>query len=112
MFETELAAKGELRRLKIKERAQGEAGLNIVDELRIAALECTKRLAPYGKSIYDATEFFLKYLEAGKSELCSALIEAAIFFSPRRSCGANFNLVAPTHLTCQISALEINETLH
>ena len=78
MFETELAAKDELRRLKIKQRAQGEAGLNIADELRIAALECTKRLAPYGKSIYDATEFFLKYLEAGKSELCSALIERYI----------------------------------
>jgi hypothetical protein len=26
--------------------------------------------------------------------------------------GANFNLVAPTHLTYEISALEINETLH
>jgi len=74
MFETELAAKDELRRLKIKNRAQGEAGLNIADELRVAAVECTERLSPYGKSIYDATEFFLEYLAAGKSELCSVLI--------------------------------------
>jgi hypothetical protein len=35
--------------------------------------------------------------------------EAAIFLSSRRSCGANFNLVVDTHLTYQISALEINE---
>jgi integrase len=74
MFETELAAKDELRRLKIKNRVQGEAGLNIADELRVAALECTKWLEPYGKTIYDATEFLLKSLEAGQSELCSDLI--------------------------------------
>src|SRR5437899_1605273 len=78
MFETELAAKDELRRLKIKNRAQGEAGLNIADELRVAAVECTRRLDPYGKSIYDATDFFLEYLAAGKSELCSVLIDRYI----------------------------------
>src|SRR6266446_3646923 len=78
MFETELAAKDELRRLKIKNRVQGEAGLNIADELRVAALECTKRLEPYGKTIYDATDFLLKSLQEGQSELCSSLIERHI----------------------------------
>jgi hypothetical protein len=34
------------------------------------------------------------------------------FFSSRRSCGANFNLVVDTYLTYQITALEINETMH
>jgi integrase len=77
-FETEEDAKDELRRLKIKERAGGEAGLSIPDELRVAALECTKRLATHGKTIYDATEFFLKYLETSRSAKASVYLQRYI----------------------------------
>jgi integrase len=78
MFETETAAKDELRRLQIKHNRQGEEGLNMSDSLRVAALECTKLLRPFNKTIYDATRYYLDHLEAGQSELTSELVRGYI----------------------------------
>ena len=76
MFETMTAAKDELRKLKIIHESNGQAGLNLTDNLRLAAVECTKLLRPYGKTIYDATKHYLEYLEADKSELTTELIKS------------------------------------
>ena len=76
MFETMTAAKDELRKLKIIHESNGQAGLNLTDNLRLAAVECTKLLRPYGKTIYDATKHYLEYMEAGKSELTTELIKS------------------------------------
>ena len=70
------AAKDELRKLKIIHESNGQAGLNLTDNLRLAAVECTKLLRPYGKTIYDATKHYLEYLEADKSELTTELIKS------------------------------------
>ena len=48
MFETETAAKDELRKLRIIHESNRQAGLSLADNLRLAAVECTKLLRPYG----------------------------------------------------------------
>jgi integrase len=75
-FTTKQKADEEFTRLKIKRRKEGENALRISDALRITALECEQKLAPFGKTIQDATEFYVHYLQqALRSISVSELIE-------------------------------------
>jgi integrase len=75
-FRTEAKAKKELTRLKIKQRKEGENALALSDSLRIMALECAGELQSFGKTIRDATDFYVKYLrEALRSVTVGALID-------------------------------------
>jgi len=62
-FKTKSDATAELERLKIKFRGAGEKALEVTDELRLAALKCARRLGAYGKTIVDATDHYIRYLE-------------------------------------------------
>jgi integrase len=63
-FATKTDALAELARIKIKLRREGQEALELPDWLRVAALACTKRLRAYpGKTIVDATDHYIKYLE-------------------------------------------------
>jgi integrase len=62
-FKTKSDATAELDRIKIKFRDAGEKALEVTDELRLAALKCARRLQPYGKTIVDATDHYIRYLE-------------------------------------------------
>ena len=66
-FKDARAAAAELERLKIKARRQGQAGLEMPDQLRSMAVDCARRLKPYGKTIADATAFYLHRLAAEES---------------------------------------------
>ena len=66
-FKNARAAKEELERLKIKARRHGQAGLDMPDALRAEAVDCARRLKPYGKTIVDATNFYLHHLAAEES---------------------------------------------
>jgi integrase len=75
-FQTEAKAEKELARLKIKQRKEGQNALSVSDSLRIMALDCAGDLQPFGKTIRDATDFYLKYLtEALKSVTVGALVD-------------------------------------
>jgi integrase len=74
-FETEAEAKEELRNLQIKSRRQGQAGLNMSDSLRVMAVDCARQLKPHGKTILDATSFYLNHLAATESACVEKLIE-------------------------------------
>jgi integrase len=75
-FRTEAKAEKELARLKIKQRKEGQNALSLSDSLRIMALECAEKLKPFGKSIEDATKYYLKFLrDAERSVSVSALID-------------------------------------
>jgi hypothetical protein len=74
-FETEAKAEEELRNLQIKARRQGQAGLDISDALRAMAVDCARQLKPYGKTILDATNFFLHHLAATQSKHVEKLVE-------------------------------------
>jgi integrase len=52
-----------LRRIQIRQRMEGEAGLRISDALRAEAAEAQRRLEPHGRTIREAVDFFLKHLK-------------------------------------------------
>jgi integrase len=75
-FATEEAAEKELVRIKTKQRKEGENALKLPDALRIMALESAEKLKPFGRTIVDATEFYLKFLrDAERSISLSDLVE-------------------------------------
>ena len=74
-FETEAKAEEELRNLQIKARRQGQAGLDMSDSLRAMAVDCARRLKAHGKTILDATGFYLNHLAASKSARIGKLVE-------------------------------------
>jgi integrase len=49
---------------KIQQENYGTAALSISDGLRVEATECSRKLALHGKSLRDATEFYLAHLNA------------------------------------------------
>src|SRR5215475_1542167 len=61
-------AKGEaetfVRQLEIKAENLGSRAVHIDPRIHIMALECHDRLAPYGKTLADATEFLCKHLDS------------------------------------------------
>jgi integrase len=74
-FETVGEANEELGRLKIKARQQGQAGLDIPDDLRAQAVDCARRLKAFGKTIRDATDFYVRHLAASESAQVDKLVD-------------------------------------
>lgn len=75
-FRTKATADKELARLKIKRNREGENALLLSDTLRIMALECAEKLKPFGRSIQDATDYYLKFLrDAERSISFSVLVD-------------------------------------
>src|SRR6516164_6671736 len=75
-FATEDAAEKELARIKTKQRKEGENALKLSDALRVMALESAEKLKPFGRTIVDATNFYVKFLrDVERSVSLSALIE-------------------------------------
>ena len=75
-FATREKAETALARMKIKQRKEGENALRLSDSLRLMALECAQELQPFGKTLKQATEFYVRYLrDAQRSISVSALIE-------------------------------------
>jgi integrase len=62
-FTTEAKANEALKKWDRRIRKEGEDALAISQELRILAAKCAKRLEPFEKSIWDATEFYIEHLE-------------------------------------------------
>ena len=62
-FTSEAEAKEELKKWDKRVRKEGEDALGISPELRVLAAKCAKRLEPFEKSIWDATEFYIEHLE-------------------------------------------------
>ena len=75
-FRTKTEAKKELARLKIKQRKEGENALSLSDSLRVMTLECAGELQSFGKTVRDATDFYVKFLrESLRSVTVGALID-------------------------------------
>lgn len=47
---------------KVQHANHGAASLSVPEKLRVEALDCAERLAKHGKSLRDATDFYLEYL--------------------------------------------------
>ncbi len=68
-FTTEAEAKEELKKWDRRIRKEGEDALAISQELRILATQCAKRLEPFEKPIWDATEFYIEHLERMRAHI-------------------------------------------
>ena len=62
-FRTKAEADIELARIKKKRTREGEDALMIPDGLRIMARDCDALLAPFSKTLLDATTFYLAHLQ-------------------------------------------------
>jgi integrase len=83
-FKTQTAAEQELTRIKIKQKREGQDALQLSDSLRIMALEVSRDLRPFNKTLRDAGDFLLKYLrEAHKSITVEALVTEALAMQKR-----------------------------
>ena len=80
-FKTKGEAKTWLNQTKIKLENEGIAALSIPDELRLMAAEWAAKLSPHGKTIADASRFYLDYIQRTErsctfAELSASFIEA------------------------------------
>jgi len=84
-FKTKSDAAAELDRIKIKFRDAGEKALEVTDELRLAALKCARRLEAYGKTIVDATDHYIRYLEDSQRSCTVAQLRDEFLESQRKA---------------------------
>jgi hypothetical protein len=63
-FPTRRKAAAWLRKTLARIRKEGEGAVHMPEGLRVEATKCAVLLAPYGKTLTDATNHFLAYLEA------------------------------------------------
>ncbi len=81
VFETKEEAKVEAAFKDAQLKKSGTEGANIPSRLREMAKECAERLSAHGKTIADATDFFVSHLKATEkscnaSELVNELLAA------------------------------------
>jgi len=63
-FEKKAEAETFVRQLEIKAENLGSRATHIDPRLHVMAIECHDKLAPYGKTLADATDFLCKHLNA------------------------------------------------
>lgn len=77
-FRTRAEAELELARLKIVQRKEGDAGTELGAQGRIEAVRCRERLARFGKTITDATDFLLEHLEREEKARATLTVDKLI----------------------------------
>lgn len=68
-FKDEKSAKAKLKELTKKRRKEGEDALALSHDFRVLAAKCAERLKPFGKTLWDATEFYFEHLLRTKDSL-------------------------------------------
>ena len=68
-FKDANSANAKLKELTKKTRKEGEDALALSHDFRVLAARCSERLQPFGKTIWDATEFYLGHLERTKDSV-------------------------------------------
>jgi len=63
-FKDKAEAQTFLRLAGVQQENYGTAALSISDALRVEAIECAETLQPYGKTLRDATKFYVAHLKA------------------------------------------------
>ena len=103
-FRSRGEAELELRRLKIKRTREGEESLGIPDTLRLEARDCASALAPFGKTIRQATDFYLEHLEAANRSITVNSLVKEFQASRVRACASSSHLVDLRHRLGQFCA--------
>ncbi|MEO7165926.1 MAG: hypothetical protein ABI016_02705, partial [Chthoniobacterales bacterium] len=98
-FETKEQAT-DFARLKNEElKRTGIEGASLPTKLRVEAKECAEQLREYGKTLRDATEFFVQHLKASEKS-CTAAQLVAELLAAKKADGAS-----QTHLADMRSRL-------
>lgn len=63
-FKEKAEAETFMQLAEVQQENYGTAALSISDALRVEAIECCEDLRPYGKTLRDATKFYLAHLKA------------------------------------------------
>jgi hypothetical protein len=63
-FKDKTEAETFMQLAEVQQENYGTAALSISDALRVEAIECSESLQPYGKTLRDATKFYLAHLKA------------------------------------------------
>ena len=91
-FKDEKLAKAKLRELTKKTRTEGEDALALSHDFRVLAAKCSERLKPFGKTLWDATEFYVEHLERTKDSVFVLVAAADYQESKKRA------KLSPKHL--------------
>ncbi|MBV8330989.1 MAG: hypothetical protein JOZ61_11060, partial [Verrucomicrobia bacterium] len=83
-FNDEKSAKAKLKELAKKTRKEGEDALALSHDFRVLAARCSERLKPFGKTLWDATEFYLEHLERTKDSVFVSVAAADYQESKKR----------------------------
>jgi integrase len=84
-FSDEKSAKEKLRELTKKTRKEGEDALALSHDFRVLAAKCSERLKPFGKTLWDATEFYIEHLERTKDSVFVSVAAADYQESKKRA---------------------------
>lgn len=63
-FETKGEAEAFVQQLYVKAENLGTRATHITQDLHVMAVQCADKLKPFGKTVADATEFYVRHLEA------------------------------------------------
>ncbi len=87
-FRTRTEAETFLQQFRIKQENLGTRATTIDQSLHVMAIECSDRLKPHGRTIADATNYFLQHLEATRN---SRTVEELIpeFLKSKQADGKN-----------------------
>ena len=80
-FPTKAEAKTWVEQTQVKLANEGLTALTIPDDLRIMAVKCAEELRPFGKTLADATSFYVAHIKRNErsctfTELVASFIEA------------------------------------
>jgi len=62
-FRSKVEAETKALQFRIARKNEGSAAFSIPEDLRIEALKCAERLRPFGKTLTDAVDYYLPYLQ-------------------------------------------------
>jgi integrase len=91
-FKDEKSAKGKLKELTKKTRKEGEDALALSHDFRVLAAKCSEHLKSFGKTLWDATEFYVEHLERTKDSVFVSVAAADYQESKKRA------KLSPKHL--------------
>jgi integrase len=122
-FRTKGEAETFVQQLRIKVENLGTRASSIDPELHVMALQCSDRLKPFGQSIADATEFYVRHLASIErscaiEELVTTFIEskrrdgiALRYEQELRSRIGHFVRAFPKRNVATITAIEVDDWL-
>jgi integrase len=76
-FATKKEAEARLGQLKTQIINEGTSGLSISNELRVMAASCAEKLTPFGKTLADATDFYIDHLKRNERSCTFAELVAS-----------------------------------